>query len=703
MKLFKFVRSLLVFQICFYITIATVFTDNVFADNSVIYISGENPVLNRTLSSGTYVLTDNTTFIDLDDNAGSNGLIIDDNSIVYIYIPQGFSLTATGIDGSGVVGGGAGIYLPSSSSLYLIGHGTVNAVGGNAANGEVGENALDNYWDEDNGVFQSGKGGNGGGGAGAGVGTNGANGGIGGEAITRNAYVGTEEVSNGTNGNDGLDGSQADESGNVYVSGVTLQAHGGAAGTNPSEISSNGNSSSKKWSKRYYLGGCGGGGNGVAGKQGNDIGPGGSSGAGGGSGARGGITWTGSANVYNPYGGHGGNGGDNVGKTEGVSSGSATGGNGGNGGNNVDNLPSKNAIEFSLTADNLKSNISFDNQGGSGIENITMYMGHTGEDDLNGVTIDIPVKPGYTFEGYYTETEGNGKLIYDSFGNLKNPNEVVSLDGKWVRVASEFQENLTLYADWELIYNVSITSDENGSVLSSASTGRFNDEIILTVTPNNGYEFDYWEFINGEAEIIGNILIVGTSDIEIKAHFKERSNFVVDCINVDADIIGTSLNDINKENAILLVGDYTDIVDHINNKTKTVNIFVETSQTANKNVFIDKGIDDSNGIFVDVDLYVEVDGEAKQKILDTNGFKVGINLVLSSSQASKIVGDNKKYYVLREHNGIVEKIESISTKLNDSYVFSFSSDKFSTFALCSEDKPDPQTTAYVIPNTKVGY
>ena len=64
---------------------------------------------------------------------------------VYLYVPQGVTVTCTGADASGRTGAGAGIELPWGNALYLIGQGSVSATGGN--DGELGINGdPDNSW-----------------------------------------------------------------------------------------------------------------------------------------------------------------------------------------------------------------------------------------------------------------------------------------------------------------------------------------------------------------------------------------------------------------------------------------------------------------------------------------------------------------------------------------------------------------------------
>lgn len=202
--------------------------------------------------------------------------------------------------------------------------------------------------------------------------------------------------------------------------------------------------------------------------------------------------------------GHGGNADTSEGKTDGTQSGDANGGNGANGGTTPENNPARSIEDFSLTADNIKTNITFDNQGGTGIDNTTLYMGYTGAGDDSGIAITPPTKTDYGFLGYYIEENGDGKLIYDSLGNLKNANEKISLDGKWIRTASDEQDYLTLYTYWKPTYNINVSNDTNGTISSDKTIAYSDDEILLTVTPNIDYELDYYEILS----VILRLLII---------------------------------------------------------------------------------------------------------------------------------------------------------------------------------------------------
>ena len=271
-------------------------------------------------SAGTttyYYVNSNLTFTN--SSVGGSGLTI--RGTVYLYVPEGMTVTCAGTNASGLTGGGAGIELTEGNTLYLVGGGTVNATGGNAANGGNGGNGYDAECTYDTSILggSGGTGGNGGGGAGAGIGTRGANGGSGGAGGQRNGSYGQETTQYGVDGNAGNAGGTAGSMGTLYVvtSFVNLNASGGSAGSNGIGGSRGKTASQHPGSNLYMASGGGGGGAGGFGGAASNIGTGGPGGGGGGGGAAGNVWWvtySGTANKYHyagAYGGKGGKNGDN--------------------------------------------------------------------------------------------------------------------------------------------------------------------------------------------------------------------------------------------------------------------------------------------------------------------------------------------------------------------------------------------------------
>ena len=76
--------------------------------------------------------------IEVRGGAGRSALWLAENTTAVIYIPSGVTLTATGGPGTDMIGGGAGIEIPSSSTLIVTGGGKLVATGGKGANGGNG-------------------------------------------------------------------------------------------------------------------------------------------------------------------------------------------------------------------------------------------------------------------------------------------------------------------------------------------------------------------------------------------------------------------------------------------------------------------------------------------------------------------------------------------------------------------------------------
>ena len=247
--------------------------------------------------------------------AGGSGLAI--LGTVYLYVPEGKTVTCTGANASGLTGGGAGIELTEGNTLYLVGGGTVNATGGKAANGGNGGNGSNAECTYNTSILggSGGSGGNGGGGAGAGIGTRGGNGGNGGAGGQRNGSYGQETTQKGVDGNGGIAGGTAGRMGTVNKMGnITLNAQGGAAGSNGTGGNRGLTASQHPGSNVYMASGGGGGGAGGFGGAASNIGTGGCGGGGGGGGAAGNVAWvlySGTANGYYHAGAKGGKGGRN--------------------------------------------------------------------------------------------------------------------------------------------------------------------------------------------------------------------------------------------------------------------------------------------------------------------------------------------------------------------------------------------------------
>ena len=444
------------------------------------------PGVGGTLNNGyVYTVNDNTTLAAT--TAGQSALSVADKAKVVINIPSGVTLTCIGGNASGRTAAGAGIYVPSTSTLIVVGGGTLNATGGNAASGSNGSNGGDasmnttDFSGHGGGIGgYGGAGGAGGGGAGAGIGGTGGTGGpqVSGTKLQCNLYTFDGA---GTKGNSGGNGGSGTTMGSVYVLG-NVSVHGyrgssGSSGGSAGDRGTNKDSSSFGWSNGYAAG-CGGGGGGGAGCYPTyGIGGGGGGGGGGGSGGSGG-TMSRKGKYYSYLKGACGNGGkayplraaDGSGgeKETGYTSpsgtstyGGAAGAAGSYGSVGTDGSLYKYS-SASLTdnggrtpsttdgkLDEIKYEVTLDlNDGSSGSSTVYVYFGLA-------ESVEVPSRTGYTFLGYYTSKEG-GTQYFDANGTATRSWDMfggTTLYAQWEATAIPVEGDVSVKVDDEWITN----------------------------------------------------------------------------------------------------------------------------------------------------------------------------------------------------------------------------------------------------------
>ena len=286
------------------------------SDWTALPFGGSKGITIGTAGKATYYFaTGDRTFTN--STAGGSGLTI--LGTVYLFISSGQTITCTGANAGGATGAGAGVELTAGNTLYLIGSGTMNATGGNAANGGNGQNGDDAYLISNNTILggSGGRGGDGGGGAGAGIGTRGAGGGSGGSGGQRTGKIGDETTQYGVDGAEANSaGCTAGAMGVLYVANdFTLTAKGGSAGSSGTGGLGGKTASQHPGSNLYLAAGGGGGGAGGFGGAASHIGTGGPGGGGGGGGAAGSVfygLYSGTLMKYYYVGAYGGKGGKNA-------------------------------------------------------------------------------------------------------------------------------------------------------------------------------------------------------------------------------------------------------------------------------------------------------------------------------------------------------------------------------------------------------
>ncbi len=155
-----------------------------------------------------------------------------------------------------------------------------------------------------------------------------------------------------------------------------------------------------------------------------------------------------------------------------------------------------------LVADGKAKNASviFDTDDGklTGMGSVMVKYQKLSENGWGASTTEAPTEPG-TYRVLADISEGD---------NYTSASELTSDSWKFTIIGS--------------IYTVTVTNDGNGTAVADPESGAAGTLVKLTATPFDGYEFDRWEVISGGVTVTDDEFTLGSTDVEIKAWFKEN-------------------------------------------------------------------------------------------------------------------------------------------------------------------------------------
>lgn len=134
--------------------------------------------------------------------------------------------------------------------------------------------------------------------------------------------------------------------------------------------------------------------------------------------------------------------------------------------------------------------IHFEKNGGAGSMNDQTVT----EFEPTALQDNTFTREGYVFEGWSTTADGSGDYYADGA-------TVTLLD------------DLTLYAQWDPLFNISLVQPNHGSISASASQAFAETEIILTATVDPCYAFTQWLVTDAQ----GNAVTVTENQFEMPA------------------------------------------------------------------------------------------------------------------------------------------------------------------------------------------
>lgn len=307
----------------------------------------------------------------------------------------------------------------------------------------------------------------------------------------------------------------------------------------------------------------------------------------------------------------------------------------------------------------------------------------------------------------------SSNIVFDGNSDIS----IYSYNGIYLTESASLTVNDSANVKMESENSATITADDNATVNLLSGT------ISLKVPENNAISTEVGKQVYGNHRIISNGKFQTASSIDVITPLNYSKPVVISfginngqittgATNSNKNIKDVELKVITKSEAQTIVNTDSTLVNlkQALNDGKNIIIYTEIEEPSDgsKSAFVSMNIDETNAVILDINLYGEIVGEpdSKKQITDTNGYKTTVSITLTPEQASKInIANNKNYFILREHNGAIEKIPAtLTTDVNGNYIFTFETDKFSAYAIYSENKPAPTPDSkprYKVPNTGV--
>ena len=262
----------------------------------------------------------------------------------------------------------------------------------------------------------------------------------------------------------------------------------------------------------------------------------------------------------------------------------------------------------------------------------------------------------------------------------------------------EFSENpiFTTYEDGQIIYTPSECGIYDLEIGISADSVRIEDMYDEDVTEN--YDL---------SNLIGTI----RTTFCISDSIVKRDNVVTASINKNTSVLKASTQGLTKDDVKKIFIDNGDPVnkafrDSIDNDEEVLFIS-KVDNISNVNDFSSNNRNNNNSVLMDIKLYALCIDGTKVSLTDTSTSMAKFNITVSNDVANRFIGSNKNYYVYRLHDSKIDKLNCSLQKNLNSYTISFYTNKFSSYAIGSEDKPvinyDDNYSTHKVPNTKARY
>ena len=276
--------------------------------------------------------------------------------------------------------------------------------------------------------------------------------------------------------------------------------------------------------------------------------------------------------------------------------------------------------------------------------------------------------------------------LYDSFDVEAKANEGYHFV-KWTKDGVDYSKNskVTITLEDDIVELVAVFEideftvtfkDYDGSIIDTQQVAYYTSAFEPDAPTRDGYTFTGWDksFDNVTKDLVVTAQYILTpGEVEVKE------------VEGNVGSATVSLNNQNVEDLIELSADEQNAIATGND----IYVFVEVDDISDSVSIKDKELvktklEDGSvvGMYLDINLFKQVEGENKVKVEETNA-KIKISFEIPESLRSS----NRKFYIIRVHGTEVTKI--IPTVNGNT--LTFETDRFSTYSLAYTDKVEETT------------
>ncbi len=335
-----------------------------------------------------------------------------------------------------------------------------------------------------------------------------------------------------------------------------------------------------------------------------------------------------------------------------------------------------------------------------------------------GVIVDnsedsYPGQAKVTIEGGNFNTNGKSVLTYEDAENETKDIQVkggtFNKDVDSVYLGSEVQQSESGVVG--KVHKITKDATLNGSftVNENAAEG---ENVKVNVEPASGYKLEKISVtyeLNGEVkevEVTDGTFIMPAYDVKVKVTFVKdtsssdnndiiveetsKGDVVITLSESSSNVLKETLENTTDAELKSLLGKQ-DITIVLENKEITKESLTKEELAKFENLIKNGTIAE----YLDLSIVVKASGHTDHYLKELSSV---ITLSVKLPELPKLKdGYNRKYYILREHNGVVERLDATISK--DGKSLTFKSDKFSKYAIAYVDEKAQDATIDKAPNT----